>query len=89
MAAPAATAQQRSQVDSTKAQLRTTLRAFYFNLAHQDWEALAADILSAKIVASRPAPEALVSLRPAPPLSRSGAALAAENPRSARREAER
>ena len=80
MAAPAATAQQRTQVDSTKAQLRTTLRAFYFNLAHQDWEALAADILSAKVVAHRPPPEALLQLaaRPAP-VTGSGAALAAEN----------
>ncbi len=65
----AATAQQRgANTDSTHAQLRTTLRAFYFNLAHRDWEALAADVLSAKVVAHRPAPEALLELaaRPTP-----------------------
>lgn len=79
-AAPVATAQQRPQVDSTEVQLKTTLRAFYFNLAHRDWEALAADILSAKVVAHRPAPEALLQLaaRPAPGV-RSGAALASDD----------
>ncbi|MGH7526672.1 MAG: hypothetical protein ACREMX_08195 [Gemmatimonadales bacterium] len=42
------------------AQIRTTLRAFYFSLAHQDWEAMTADILAAKVVAHRPAPQAMV-----------------------------
>jgi len=46
-----------NQVDSVRAQIHTTLRAFYFNLAHHDWEALTADILAAKVVAHRPAPE--------------------------------
>jgi hypothetical protein len=46
--------------DSARAQIHTSLRAFYFNLAHQDWEALTADILAAKVVAHRPAPEAMV-----------------------------
>jgi hypothetical protein len=56
-----ATAQQSPiQPDSARAQIHTSLRAFYFNLAHQDWEALTADILAAKVVAHRPAPEALV-----------------------------
>ena len=56
-----ATAQQSPiQPDSARAQIQTSLRAFYFNLAHQDWEALTADILAAKVVAHRPAPEALV-----------------------------
>ena len=50
-----------AQVDSTRARIQTTLRAFYFNLAHQDWEALTADVLPAKVVAHRPAPEALVA----------------------------
>jgi hypothetical protein len=45
--------------DSAEAELRGVLRAFYFNLAHQDWEAIAADVLSAKVVASRPAPASL------------------------------
>ena len=57
----AASAQQSPvQPDSARAQIHTSLRAFYFNLAHQDWEALTADILAAKVVAHRPAPEALV-----------------------------
>jgi hypothetical protein len=49
----------RAQQDSAHAELRTVLRAFYFNLAHHDWEAIAADVLSAKILASRPAPASL------------------------------
>jgi hypothetical protein len=32
-----------AQQDSSASELRTVLRAFYFNLAHQDWEAIAAD----------------------------------------------
>jgi len=48
------------QPDSARAQIHTSLRAFYFNLAHEDWEALTAHILAAKVVAHRPAPEALV-----------------------------
>jgi hypothetical protein len=56
-----ATAQQHpAPPDSTRAQIQRTLRAFYFNLAHDDWEALTADILPAKVVAHRFAPEALV-----------------------------
>ena len=56
-----ATAQQSPiQPDSARAQIQTSLRAFYFNLAHQNWEALTADILAAKVVAHRPAPEAMV-----------------------------
>jgi hypothetical protein len=49
-----------AQSDSARAQIQSILRAFYFNLAHHDWEALTADILAAKVVAHRPAPEALV-----------------------------
>ena len=48
------------QPGSARAQIHTSLRAFYFNLAHQDWEALTADILAAKVVAHRPAPQAMV-----------------------------
>jgi hypothetical protein len=47
--------------DSARNHIRTTLRAFYFNLAHSDWEALTADILAAKVVAHRPAPEVLLA----------------------------
>jgi hypothetical protein len=38
--------------------IRTALRAFYFSLAHHDWEALTAGILPAKVVAHYPAPPA-------------------------------
>jgi hypothetical protein len=55
-----ATAQRAAvQQDSAEAQLRAVLRAFYFNLAHHDWEAIAADVLSAKVTASRPAPASM------------------------------
>jgi hypothetical protein len=46
--------------DSVEAAIRTRLRAFYFNLAHRDWDALTADILAAKVVAHRPPPDALL-----------------------------
>lgn len=62
-----ATAQQSpAQADSARAQILTSLRGFYFNLAHHDWEALAAAILPAKVVAHRPAPEALVMAAASP-----------------------
>jgi hypothetical protein len=48
-----------AQQDSAASQLHTVLRAFYFNLAHRDWEAIAADVLSAKILASRSTPMSL------------------------------
>jgi hypothetical protein len=72
--AQAALAQQSAgQSDSARAEIRTTLRAFYFNLAHHDWEAMAADILSAKVLASHPAPESLLALgRGTAPAGRSG-----------------
>jgi hypothetical protein len=61
-AASTAGAQQApAQRDSTRAQIQRTLRAFYFNLAHDDWEGLTADILPAKVVAHRSAPEALAT----------------------------
>jgi hypothetical protein len=58
-----APAQQTSQVDSAGAHIQRTLRAFYFNLARGDWEAMTADILAAKVVAHRSAPDALVLAR--------------------------
>lgn len=48
------------RVDSARAEIQGTLRRFYFNLAGQDWEALTADILAAKVVADRPAPASLL-----------------------------
>jgi hypothetical protein len=41
--------------------IRTALRAFYFSLAHHDWEALTAGILPAKVVARYPAPPAITA----------------------------
>jgi hypothetical protein len=60
-AARADAQQPAARSDSSSAQIHVGLRAFYFNLAHRDWDALTADILPAKIVAHRPAPDALVS----------------------------
>jgi hypothetical protein len=54
-------AQQRPDQHSARGEIRTTLRSYYFNLAHNDWEALTADILAAKIVAHRPAPNQLLA----------------------------
>jgi hypothetical protein len=63
-----ATAQQPANpADSAQAELRSTLRAFYFSLAHRDWQALSAYILPAKVVAHRPAPEAIVAASTRPP----------------------
>jgi hypothetical protein len=48
--------QKPAAADSLQAQISQTLRAFYFNLAHGDWEAVTADILAAKVVAHRSSP---------------------------------
>jgi hypothetical protein len=61
-AIPAAAQDSTVPMDSARAQLRTTLRAFYFNLAHRDWETLAAEILSAKVMASHPVPASLLAI---------------------------
>lgn len=76
-ALPATAQQSAVQADSARAQIHTSLRAFYFNLAHQDWEALSADILPAKVVAHRPAPEAMVMA--AASRDRGGGALSPTN----------
>ena len=65
-----------AQVDSSRAEIHTSLRAFYFNLAHRDWDALTADILPAKVVAHRPAPEVLVKAAEFPGRTASLAATA-------------
>jgi hypothetical protein len=59
LALPASAQRATDQQASTEAQLRGVLRSFYFNLAHHDWEAIAADVLSAKVMASRPAPASI------------------------------
>jgi hypothetical protein len=81
-ALPATAQQPLTPADSTPAQLRTTLRAFYFSLAHRDWEALTADILPAKVVAHRPAPESLVMAARLPdrPARAAGSAPPADDP---------
>lgn len=79
VATSGAAAQQTSAPpDSTRAQISARLRAFYFNLAHNDWEALTADILAAKVVAHRPTPEAL--LRPLMAAAKSPQCLPAAAP---------
>jgi hypothetical protein len=42
--------------DSARAQIRAVLRAFYLNLASQNWDALAAYVLSPKLLERRGAP---------------------------------
>jgi hypothetical protein len=52
--APAAAAQQITmEPDSARAQIHTVLRAFYLNLANQNWDALAAYVLSPKLLERR------------------------------------
>jgi hypothetical protein len=66
------------QGDVAEAEIRSTLRSFYFSLAHRDWEALSANILPAKVVAHHPAPEAIVaaSTRPVGAVRLAGSAPA-------------
>ena len=55
--AQSAPAQQAAiQPDSARAQIRTVLRAFYYNLENQNWEALAAYVLSPKLLERRGGP---------------------------------
>lgn len=56
-AARPATAQETTAApDSARAQIRLVLRAFYLNLANQNWDALAAYVLSPKLLERRGAP---------------------------------
>jgi hypothetical protein len=55
--APPATAQESTIApDSARAQIRAVLRAFYHNLSNQNWDALAAYVLSPKLLERRGAP---------------------------------
>jgi hypothetical protein len=55
--APTAAAQRAAvQQDSARAQIRTVLRAFYINLVSENWDALAAYVLSPKLLERRGAP---------------------------------
>jgi hypothetical protein len=55
-ALPAAAQQAAVQPDSAQAQIRTVLHAFYLNLESRNWEALAAYVLSPKLLERRGAP---------------------------------
>jgi hypothetical protein len=59
MAAPPAAAAQTTTIapDSAQAGIRPVLRAFYFNLASHNWDALAAYVLSPKLLERRGAPK--------------------------------
>jgi hypothetical protein len=58
--AQAANAQQAAPPpDSARAQIRAVLRAFYFHLEHQNWDALSTYVLSPKLLERRGAPSDL------------------------------
>jgi hypothetical protein len=58
----AATAPARAQDPiADTAGIHAALRAFYYSLGHRDWEAIAGQVLSAKVVAHRPPPDAMVA----------------------------
>ena len=78
-------AAQRSQASldsASRVQIRNVLRAFYFNSAHGDWNALLTDMLGSKVDANRnapfeaivasdtPASDAPISCLPTPPIDR-------------------
>jgi hypothetical protein len=56
LALPAAAQRAAIQPDSAQARIRTVLRAFYLNLESRNWEALAAYVLSPKLLERRGAP---------------------------------
>jgi hypothetical protein len=58
MAAPLPATAQSAAIapDSARAQIGSVLRAFYLNLANQNWDALAAYVLSPKLLERRGAP---------------------------------
>ena len=56
LALPAAAQRSAIQPDSANAQIRTVLHAFYRNLESRNWEALAAYVLSPKLLERRGAP---------------------------------
>jgi hypothetical protein len=53
LALPAAAQRAAVQPDAVQTQIHTVLRAFYFNLARQDWQALGAYVLSPKLLERR------------------------------------
>jgi hypothetical protein len=57
----AAAQQPSTRSEPAEFRIRSLLRAFYFSLAHHDWEAVSAGILPAKVVAHHPVPAAIVA----------------------------
>ena len=53
---PATAQEAATQPDSAHAQIRAVLRAFYLNLANQNWDALSTYVLSPKLLERRGAP---------------------------------
>jgi hypothetical protein len=53
------TAQEATQPDSARSQIRAVLRAFYLHLENQNWEALSPYVLSPKLLERRGGPEDL------------------------------
>jgi hypothetical protein len=78
MAAPPPAIAQTATIapDSARAQIRLVLRAFYFNLASQSWDALAAYVLSPKLLERRGAPGDLELVAQGRTRSRSASAAA-------------
>jgi hypothetical protein len=56
VAPPAAAQATAIEQDSARARISAVLRAFYFNLANQNWDALAAYVLSPKLLERRGGP---------------------------------
>ena len=82
MAAPRPAIAQTSAIapDSARAQIRLVLRAFYLNLASQNWDALAAYVLSPKLLERRGAPGDLQLVARGRTRSRSAPSAAAAPP---------
>ena len=59
LAQPANAQQGTPPPDSARAQIRAVLRAFYFHLEHQNWDALSTYVLSPKLLERRGAPSDL------------------------------
>jgi hypothetical protein len=54
---PAVAQEGATQPDSASVQIRAVLRAYYLNLANQNWDALSTYVLSPKLLERRGAPE--------------------------------
>ena len=54
---PAVAQEAATQPDAAPVQIRAVLRAYYLNLANQNWDALSTYVLSPKLLERRGAPE--------------------------------